>query len=78
MCVSVCVCVMWKIESMFGAVQFLNVLILTFLLFNLFNSVKVTEFPTVWERTSYSCLNKFCCYITNTLSSAATAISTSS
>ena len=38
---------------MFGAVQILNVLILT-LLCDQFNSVKVTELPPVWERAANS------------------------
>ena len=37
---------------MFGAVQFLNVLILTFLSVTLFHLVKVTELPPVWERAA--------------------------
>ena len=36
---------------MFGAVQFLNVLILTLLCDLLDNLVKLTELPPVWERT---------------------------
>ena len=39
---------------MFGAVQFLNVLILTLLCVLLFNSVKVTELPPDWERAANS------------------------
>ena len=39
---------------MFGAFQFLNVLILTLLCVQLFNLVKLTEFPSVWERAAYS------------------------
>ena len=39
---------------MFGAVQFLNVLILALLRVPLFNSVKVTELPPVWERAANS------------------------
>ena len=37
---------------MFGAIQFLNVLSLTILCVQLFNSVKVTELPSVWERAA--------------------------
>ena len=39
---------------MFGAFQLLNVLILTLLCVQLFNSVKVTEteLPPVWERAA--------------------------
>ena len=44
------------IRFMFGAVQVLSVLILTF------HSLKVTEFPPVWERAAYSVYNLlFCC-----------------
>ena len=39
---------------MFGAVQFLNVLILTLLYVLLFNLVMVTELPPVWERVANS------------------------
>ena len=40
---------------MFGAVHFLNVLILILLcFFNLFNSVEVIELPPVWESASNS------------------------
>ena len=39
---------------MFGAVQFLNVLVLTLLCFLLFNLVKLTELPPVWERAANS------------------------
>ena len=40
---------------MFGAVRFLlNVLILQFCVSNLFNSVKITELPPVWERAANS------------------------
>ena len=39
---------------MFSAVQFLNVLILTLLCNILFNLVKLTELPSVWERAAYS------------------------
>ena len=39
---------------MFGAVQVLNVLILTLLYVQLFNSVKVNEFPPLWERAANS------------------------
>ena len=39
---------------MFGAVQFLNVLILTLLCAQFFNSVKITELPPVWERGANS------------------------
>ena len=39
---------------MFGAVQFLNVLILTFLCILFFNLVKLTELPPVWERAANS------------------------
>ena len=42
---------------MFGAVQFLNVLILTLLGVLLFNSVKVTELPPVWARDAKSAYN---------------------
>ena len=38
----------------FGAVQFLNVLILTLLYVLLLNSVKVTELSPVWERAANS------------------------
>ena len=37
-----------------GAVQFLNVLILTLLCAILFNLVKLTELPPVWERAANS------------------------
>ena len=37
---------------MFSAVQFINILILTLLCVLLFNSVKVTELPPVWERAA--------------------------
>ena len=36
--------------GMFGAVQFLNVLILKLLCVELFNSVNVTQLSPVWER----------------------------
>ena len=39
---------------MFGAVQFSNILILTLLCVLLFNLVKLTELPSVWERATYS------------------------
>ena len=39
---------------MFGAVQFLNVLILTLLYVLLFNLVKVTELSPVWDRAANS------------------------
>ena len=39
---------------MFGAVQFLNVLILTILCFLLFSLVNLTELPPVWERAANS------------------------
>ena len=39
---------------MFGAVQFLNVLILTLLCVLLFNLVKVTELSPVWKRAANS------------------------
>ena len=40
---------------MFGAaVQFLNVLTSTLLCVQLFNSVKITELPPVWERVANS------------------------
>ena len=40
---------------MFGAVQFLNVFILTLVcMSNSFNEAKVTELPPVWERTAKS------------------------
>ena len=39
---------------MFGAVQFLNVLILTLLCVLCFNLVKLTELPPVWERAANS------------------------
>ena len=42
---------------MFGAVQFLNVLILTFLYVLLFNLVKLTEVPPLWEKTANSAYN---------------------
>ena len=40
--------------SMLGAVQFLNVLILTLLCVQLFGSVKVAELPPVLKRAAYS------------------------
>ena len=53
---------------MFGAVQFLNVLILTSLCVQLFNSVKVTELSPVWETVASSayhllfrCLLRYVC-----------------
>ena len=54
---------------MFGAVQFLNVLILTLLCVLLFNLVKLTELPLVWERAANSAyhvislLVKICLFI---------------
>ena len=49
---------------MLGAVQFLNVLILTRLCVQ-FNSVKVTELPPVWEMAAYKllcrCLLRYVC-----------------
>ena len=39
---------------MFGAVQFLHVLILTLLCVLFFNLVKLTELPPVWERAANS------------------------
>ena len=46
---------------MFGAVQFLNVLILT-LLSDLFGLVKMAELSPVWERAADSaCRLWFCC-----------------
>ena len=39
---------------MFGAVQVLNVLILTLLCVLLFNLVKLTELPPIWERAANS------------------------
>ena len=52
----------------FGAVQFLNVLILTLLCVLLFYLVKLTDLPSVWERAAYSdshlhfyCLLKYVC-----------------
>ena len=54
---------------MFGAVQFLNVLILTLLCVLLFNLVKVTELSPVWKRAANSaynllfrCIVKICLY----------------
>ena len=53
---------------MFGAVQFLNVLILTLLCVLLFNLVKLTEMQPVWERAANSayhllfrCLFRYVC-----------------
>ena len=53
---------------MFGAVQFLNVLMLTFLSVLLFNLVKLTELPPVWEGAANSpyhllfrCLLRYVC-----------------
>ena len=53
---------------MFGAVKFLNVLILTLLCAQLFNSVKVTELPPVLERAANSayhllfrCVSRYVC-----------------
>ena len=53
---------------MFGAVQFVNVLILRLLCVLLFNLVKLTELPSVWERASNSayyllfrCLLRYVC-----------------
>ena len=37
-----------------GAVQYLNVFILTLLCVQLFHSEKVTEFPPVWEKAANS------------------------
>ena len=55
-------------RNKFRAVQFLNVLILTLLCVLLFNLVKVTEFPPVWERATNSayhllfrCLLRYVC-----------------
>ena len=56
------------ISFMFGAVQFLNVLILTLLCVLLVNSVKLTELPPIWERAASSayhllfrCLLRYVC-----------------
>ena len=58
---------------MFGAVQFLNVLVLTLLCVLLFNSVKVTELPPVWVRDANSayhllfrCVLRYVCPALNT------------
>ena len=48
---------------MFGAVQFLNVLILTRLCVLLFNLVKLTELPPVWERAANSALLIICYFV---------------
>ena len=45
---------------MFGAVQFLSVLILTLLYVQLFNSVTVTELPPVLENAANSAYHLFC------------------
>ena len=54
--------------GMFGAVPFLKVLILTLLYVLLFNLVKLTELPPVWERAANSayhllfrCLLRYVC-----------------
>ena len=39
---------------MFGAIKFLNALILTLLCVQSFNSVKVTELPPVWKGAAKS------------------------
>ena len=44
---------------MFGAVQFLNVFVLTLLCAQLFNSVKVTELQPIWERAANSAYHLF-------------------
>ena len=53
---------------MFGAVHFLNVLILTLLCVLLFNLMKLTDLPAVWERAANSaydllfrCLLRYVC-----------------
>ena len=53
---------------MFAAVQILNVLILTLLYVQFFNSVKVTELPPIWERAAdsayqllFHCLLRYVC-----------------
>ena len=49
---------------MFGAVQFLNVFILTLLCVQFIYSTQVTELPPVWERAANSAYHLlFCCLL---------------